>query len=478
LALGLGHAARAEDGAKSAEAPTLLALLPADSVTGHSATLGGVKLDYTATAGTLTLRDGKGERTGAMFYVAYTQKGAPAASRPVTFCFNGGPGAGSAFLHLGAAGPVALETPAIVTDGAGARLKDNPDSWLAFTDLVFIDAMGTGWSRPAKPDDAARLFWGVRQDASTFARAVALWLAHNARTASPKFLAGESYGGFRAVRLAAALQAEEGTLVDGLIMVSPLIDWSFNDTGHNPLADAVHLPSLVASELERRHAFALPPVEESWHWALGEYLTALAGTPPTGEAATKLYDRLGTLTGIPTPVIARSGGWIDPSSHDARIHDGLYVSVYEGSLGIPDPFPNGDDGGDDPLLDGYVRAYGNAFVGYAGEALGYRTDLPYELLSGEVGDKWDWRDRGDIVRGVTDDLRRLLALDPALRVLIAHGYFDLITPFGASRWTIEHLPLGRDRVRLAVYPGGHMLYTRPASRAALAKDVRALEAGH
>jgi len=481
LALLLSLPAMADE--PSAKAPDkdadskLLALLPADSVTEHKGVFAGRTVAYTATAGTLPLRDGNGVRTGLAFYVAYTEKGAPAGSRPITFCFNGGPGAGSAFLHLGVAGPQALEFPANEIDGAGAKLKDNPDSWLAVTDLVFIDAMGTGWSRPVKAEDAPRQFWGVRQDAATFARIVALWIARNGRNASPKYLAGESYGGFRAVALAGALQAEENTLVDGLILVSPLLDWSFGNTDINPLADATHLPSLAAAELERHHRFTPAAVEEAWHWALGDYLTTLAGPPLDGDAAKTFYAKIGGLIGVAPDIVARTGGWINPFAHDIRLHDGLYTSIYEGSIGVPDPFPNGDRGGVDPLLDGYGRAYGNAFVGYATDKLHFKTDLPYELLAGDVGEKWDWRGESGLAIGVTDDLRRLLALNPSLKVFIAHGYFDLITPFSTSRWIAEHMPIGRQRITLRVYPGGHMMYTRPASRAALSRDVRQLIAG-
>src|ERR1700761_3441770 len=182
----LGPIALADEPAKDKdkELTGVLALLPEDSVTKH--TYCAQKLAYSATAGTLALRNDKGERSASVFYTAYPLSGAEAKTRPVAFFFNGGPGAGSAFLHLGAAGPVVLQFPEQETDGVDAKLVDNADSWLPFTDMVFIDAVGTGWSRPAKGEDAAKEFWGVRQDAAACAKAIALWLAKNGRSVSPK----------------------------------------------------------------------------------------------------------------------------------------------------------------------------------------------------------------------------------------------------------------------------------------------------
>ena len=177
------------------------------------------------------------------------------ARRPVTFVFNGGPGAASAFLHLGLAGPRIVDFGPEGRDGAAARLVDNPDTWLAFTDLVMIDPVGTGWSRPAK-SDGGNAFWNVRRDAESIAKFIALYVAHNSRLTSPKYLLGESYGGFRAAKVARALQGDQGIIVSGIVMVSPLIETSFLWGGQQfALGAALHFPSLVASELERTKTF-------------------------------------------------------------------------------------------------------------------------------------------------------------------------------------------------------------------------------
>jgi len=475
-------AARAEDPAAKpvedktaksdrAELGGVLALLPDDSVTKHTLAVSGQKLAYTATAGTLALRDDKGARSASVFYTAYTVAGDP-KTRPVAFFFNGGPGAGSAFLHLGAAGPVVLQFPEQETDGIDAKLVDNPDSWLPFADLVFIDAVGTGWSRPAKPETAGADFWGVKQDAAACAKAVALWLAKSGRTASPKYLIGESYGGLRAIKTARDLQAKQGVLVNGIVMISPLIEWPFlQEADDNPVAEALHLPSFIAAALDRRHNFDPRTMDEFYSYALNEYLTTIAGPPLEGEAAKAFYAKLAGLTDLPEAVIARHRGVLDPGAHDVRADDGRLRSVYDFTVSTEDPFPEGTGPFVDPLLHGYARAYGAAMTGYAAESLGFKTDLTYELLADEVSAKWDQRNDGS---GGIDDLRQMLALDPALHVLVAHGWFDVLTPFAVSRFLIDHLPVGRDRVTLKTYPGGHMLYIRASSRAAFAKDVSAL----
>jgi carboxypeptidase C (cathepsin A) len=456
------------------QGPGVLSLLPPDSVTEHTLYTVGEKLAYTATAGTLNLYEQSGERSAAIFYTAYVVKGA-GRDRPVTFVFNGGPGAASAYLHLGLVGPKILDFGPDGHDAAAARLRDNPHTWLAFTDLVIVDPIGTGWSRTAKPDNTS--FYGVNADAQVMAKAIALYLAHNGRTGAPKYLLGESYGGYRAVKVARALQESQGLVIAGIVMVSPLIDGAGVFGGdHSALNAALQLPSMAAAELERRHAFTPEALAEAEHFALTEYLTTLAGPPPQGEAARAFYAKVAQITGLPVDVVEKARGFVrGVYIKQARAADHAVVSSYDASFAVPDPFPDSDTRhGPDPILDGLTRAYGGAFVGYARDELGFKTEMTYELLARGVSGKWDWDGR----RGSADasgDLRELLALTPSFKLLVADGYTDLVVPYAVNRYALDHIPpIGAaGRVALKLYRGGHMFYTAPASRIAFTADAKA-----
>src|SRR6204780_1897539 len=292
---------------QSGPGPGVLSLLPANSVTEHSIDLPNGKLDYPATAGTFPLFDQSGERSAAIFYTAFVAK-PNEPQRPVTFVFNGGPGAGSAFLNLGLAGP-RIAVFGNGYDGASVHLADNPETWLAFTDLVFIDPVGTGWSRPAKPDGGSA-FWEVHRDAESMAKVIALYVANNGRVSSPKYILGESYGGFRAAKVARALQNNQGIVVSGITMTSPLLEGQFTFGGERALGAALRLPSLVAAELERKGTFSATALAAAEHFALTDYLAALVGPPPKGDAAQAFYKRVAEMTGVPEDVVARTRGFI------------------------------------------------------------------------------------------------------------------------------------------------------------------------
>jgi carboxypeptidase C (cathepsin A) len=452
----------------------LLGLLPADSVTEHSIKIEGRDLPYKATAGTLSIFGGDGERSAAIFYTSYVAEH-QAQNRPVTFVFNGGPGAASAYLHLGLVGPRLLDFGPSQQDGAGAKLVDNPQTWLAFTDLVLIEPVGTGWSRAAKPE-SAKDFFGVRQDAEVMTKTIALYLAHNDRMSSPKYLLGESYGGLRAIKVARDLQQDQGIVVSGIIALSPLLEAPllFGNSKF-ALGAALQLPSLAAAELERRNAFSKDAVRSAEEFAMGDFLTTLAGAAPIGQKADDFYGRVAQQTGLPLDIVRKNHGFVgDAFLKHLRESDRGVVSRYDATFAAPDPFPETDSArNEDPILEGFTRAYGGQFASYARNELGFKTEMTYVLLAEDINGKWDWGRGGRSQVSATDDLRQLLAVNPSFRLMVAQGYSDLVTPYAINKYVIDHLPetIG-NRVKLALYRGGHMLYTRQSSRIEFTADAK------
>jgi carboxypeptidase C (cathepsin A) len=357
-------------------------------------------------------------------------------------------------------------------------MRDNPATWLAFTDLVMIDPVGAGWSRPAKAD-GGNAFYGVRQDAQAVAKVIALYLAKNGRTASPKYLLGESYGGYRAAKVAHVLQHEQGIIMSGIIMLSPVIEGGLTfGSNRSALSAALQLPSLAAAELERTGAFSKEAQAEVERFALTDYLTTLAGPRPQGDAARDFYARVAKLTGLPEDVVTRSRGFIrDAYIKHLRSGEGKIVSRYDATFAVPDPFPEQESArGGDPVLDSLTRAYGAAYAAYARDELGFKTDMSYILLASDIAGKWDWGEgAGRGSASASDDLRELLAFIPSFRLLVAHGYADMVTPYAASRYVLDHLPPMGDpsRTQLVLYRGGHMFYTDAESRRAFSADAKA-----
>jgi len=455
----------------------VLKLLPADAVSEKQVSIDGHPFAYTATAGTLSLYGQSGNRLGAVFFTAYVAKGADAGNRPITFAFNGGPGAASAYLHLGLVGPRIADFGPEGRDGTTAKLRDNPETWLAFTDLVLIDPINTGWSRAARPDDA-KAFQGVNSDANSIAKVIALYVAHNSRSASPKYLLGESYGGFRAAKVARALHNDQGIIVSGIVMVSPMLETSYQwSAERDPFKAALVFPTVAVTELDRTKKYTPQAMADSERFALNEYLPTLAGTPPTGERAQEFYGKIAQLTGLPIETVAKSGGYVR-SAYLNRIREKGQTSTYDASIAIVDPYvetPFSSSG--DPMLEGYLHALSGIFVGYARDELGFKTDMTYTLLARA---QWDWGGSGSRP-GVSYDLRETLSLEPSFRLLVAHGRNDLVTPYGINRYLLDQIrpPAAPDRVQLKTYRGGHMFYFDDAARRAFTADAKLFyQGGH
>ena len=457
--------------------------LPPAAVTYHTATLDREQVPYSAVAGAIKPRDDDGKPTAEIFYVAYNREPED-ASRPITFVFNGGPGAASAYLHLGAIGPKVVETSDVgELIGPPPRLIANEASWIDFTDLVFIDPVGTGYSRATGSKEDSD-FWGVEQDTDSLAAFIRLYLTQVGRTDSPVFLTGESYGGFRAATITRKLQKTTGISPSGLVLVSPALEFSLiYGEDFDPIPWALSLPSYAAVKLESEGITtrvglreALKDVES---YALSDYIVALAsGTERGGQIASA---RVSELTGLPLTKVEKRFARI-PLSFFIKEFDRdnrQLLSRYDGSVSGPDPHPSSNwPRGPDPVLDVTVPLWTTAFVTYAQEDLAFKTEQPYELLNGKVRGKWDFgtRPTRQGYAGVLDDIQRARAANRGLEVLIATGYTDLITPYMTAHYLVKQLPplTGASPITIEDYAGGHMLYLRADTRRALKEDVEAM----
>jgi carboxypeptidase C (cathepsin A) len=454
---------------------------PPSAVTQHSIKLGDETLSYTAEIGALPLRDAQGIVTANIYYVAYTRDPKD-AKRPVSFVFNGGPGAASAYLNLGALGPRVVDT---TTNGEllgpPPRLIDNDQTWLDLTDLVFIDPVGTGFSRATKDEDK---FFGVKQDTEALSEFVRLFLIKFGRMVSPVYFVGESYGGFRAANLTHSLQKSGILSPSGMILISPALEFALlNTDDYDPLAWALSLPSLAAVNFEQQGitgrdalAMALKDVER---YALSDYLVALAsGNKEGGKAASKTVAK---LIGLPLDIVEQQNARITPHLFMKEFDraNGQVLSRYDGSVSGPDPNPaSAWPNGPDPVLDATAPLWTAAFVFYAESELNLKTDTSYKLLNREVRNKWDFgtSPTRQGYAGVIDDIQEARAANPNLAIMIASGYTDLITPYFVPSYLVGQLPelQGARPITVENYAGGHMLYTRPDSRRDLRKDVEAV----
>jgi carboxypeptidase C (cathepsin A) len=453
--------------------------LPPDSTTKQTLALPGRTLAFTATAGSIRLFDDKGEPQADIAYTAYQLDDAEARTRPVTFLFNGGPGAASAYLQLGNAGPWRLPINGdAAVPSAAPDLQPNAETWLDFTDLVFIDPVGTGYSRfVASGDEVRKKFFSVDGDAGSIALTMRRWLEKSDRLSSPKFVATESYGGIRGPKIVHNLQREQGVGVRGLILVSPVLDFR-EFSGSSILQYVWSLPSMAAVARETRGPVAPADMADVERYARGEFLADLVKGEADVEATTRLADKVADLTGIDRAISRRLAGRFDVAEFRRQFDrkDGKVTGRYDASVSGFDPYPDSSFYHfGDPSGDTLIAPLTSAAVDLTTRKLNWRPDGSYELLNGSVEHAWDFG-RGMQPPESISQLRESLALDPKLKVLVAHGLFDLATPYFGSKILLDQLPAfaGPPRVKLVVYPGGHMFYSRDASRGALRAEAQAL----
>jgi carboxypeptidase C (cathepsin A) len=455
--------------------------LPADAHAAQSIQMDGKTLKYTVTVGTLPVRDGDGKTSGEVVYMAYT---VDAPNRPVTFALNGGPGASSVYLNFGAIGPKVLS---VGNEGDSpsdpATLKDNPGTWLDFTDLVFIDPIGTGFSRALVSEaDARKQFYSTTPDIEYLSRVIYDWLVKNDRLSSRKYLVGESYGGFRGPRITNFLQARLGVAMNGVVLVSPYLNPGVDDYADlSPIPWMVTLPSIAAAHLERENKLTSAAMADVIAYTRGEYATDLLKGRSDPEATPRIVKKVTELTGLDPEFVKYSGGRLETGAYlrEAHREEGKLSSVYDSNVTMFDPFPFApEQRANDPILASIIAPTTTAMVDFVTRVVGWRVEARYNALSYEVSRAWDRGD--DLRRGAVDQLRLSVAADPKLRVLIVHGWNDLSCPFMGSVLTVDQMPVMGDPTRVAVkeYPGGHMFYTRPSSRSALHADVEAMYGLH
>jgi carboxypeptidase C (cathepsin A) len=477
-------------------------------------TAGQTPLEYTATAKWLVLRK-KEKPSAEMFSVSYVARDGD-GSRPVAFVFNGGPGASSAYLHMGAVGPQRVAFPATGTlPSLPPQLVQNEASWLAFADLVFVDPVGTGFSRIIEPDPKDKQekqdggkgkrgedekpdpdeYFGAKRDLESLCEFMARWLSENGRWGSPVFIAGESYGGYRVGRLVRMLQEDTGIGLNGAILISPALELSdFADSDYGVTKWIDLLPTMAAGAAFHGRSRAFPAGTQlddvltgAEEFASGDYATFLTrgaslGVPERERALSRLAD----LVGLPVELVTRAEGRVSPIvfARELLRDERKVVGFYDVTITATDPFPDRPDyDAPDPTLAGISPAYTAAINRQLRSEIGVRTDREYRLLSYEVNEAWKEdtkRHFFSLPEGATDSFRYGMALNPHMRAFLTHGRYDMATPFYASdrlRNLMRFDPDTAGRLTVRHFEGGHMFYAWEESRHAFTAAIAEFFAG-
>jgi carboxypeptidase C (cathepsin A) len=456
------------------------------SETTNSVTINGVEIKYRATAGTIVIKDEEGKPHATFFFVAYTKLGGNAtnlAERPITFSFNGGPGSSSVWLHMGLLGPRRVQ---LKEDGGlpapPFKLVNNEYSLLDVTDLVFIDPISTGYSRPLPGEDPKK-YHGVEEDLASVGDFIRLYTTRYKRWSSPKFIIGESYGTTRAAGLSGYLEQHFGIYINGIVLVSSVLDFatiSFN--AGNDLPYILFLPSETAAawyhkklppDLQADRAKALAEAED---FALGDFARALMqGSSLSPAERQQTVKALARLTGLSEDFVDRS---------DLRINDQQFfkelLRTDRQTIGRFDTRRTGEDRdavGDTPEYDPSYTAVLGPFTAtlndYVRRDLKFESDLPYEILTGKVS-PWSFGNAQNRYLDMAETLRAAMSHNPYLKIFVANGYYDMATPYLASRYTFDHIGLPPDlrtNVSMGYYDAGHMMYVNRPSLIQLKKDL-------
>ena len=460
-------------------------------VSNHAIKVKGRQIKYTVTAGTMVIKEettdrekvAEGEKPRAqIFFIAYTKDSVKDASRrPVTFSFNGGPGSSSVWLHLGVLGPRRV----LMKNGGELppppyQLTDNEFSILDETDLVFIDPMNTGYSRPVE-GEKPKEWHGFKKDIESVGDFIRLFATRYNRWLSPKFLIGESYGTTRAAGLSGYLQGRHGMYLNGIMLISVVLDFmTLHFEINNDLPYIVYLPGFTATawyhNVLKPHKPLQTWLKEAEEFALGEYAQALyKGDSLTKDERANIVKKLANYTGISEQFIERSNLRINDRHYFKELlrERGLTVGRLDSRLIGRDRLGITEQAEYDPLLTNIMGPYTAAFYDYVRRELKFESDLPYEILSRFVR-PWSYREFENQYVNVGETLRAAMTYNPYLKVFVANGYYDLGTPYFATEYTFNHLGLDqelRKNVTMEYYEAGHMMYIHMPSLKQMKKDL-------
>jgi carboxypeptidase C (cathepsin A) len=478
------QAAPAEPPKLSIPAKTEAPPPPTVSVTRHKGRFGGQAIDYVATTGETYLTDKDGTPTAAIFSTSYVKAGPADPRRPVTFLFNGGPGSGSVWLHMGAFGPKRVIVPSDAKDDGGPPypLVDNPMSLLDVTDIVFIDPVGTGFSK-ALGKTEPKSFWGVTSDAKSVAQFIRVWLRENGRWNAPKYLGGESYGTTRSAAVVHELEGEYNDVsLNGIILLSTILDFGLQaDVQGNEMQNLVNLPSMATTawyhnRLNPRPASVEAVAAEAREFATGEYAQALLkGSRLGAEERARVRAKLSRLTGLSEDFLERADLRVSPGRfYKELLRDkGLTIGRLDSRYTGVDYDRAGEQPDNDPSFYGIDGAYTAAINAYVRDELGLKLAREYVTIGGV--EDWDWkigsRDETAYLN-VTPYLARAMRENRDLRVFVGQGYYDFATPFFGAEFALTRTGVPTDRVTFAYYNAGHMMYVRDEDLAKLTSDVR------
>ena len=475
-----------DDGRKKEDVAESPVPAPNVSVTKHKGVFGGKAISYTATTGETYLKDKDGKPLAAIYATSYVKDGGD-RNRPITFLYNGGPGSGSLWLHMGAFGPKRVVLPDARDDGAPPYpVVDNAESLLDVTDLVFIDPVGTGFSHAIGKKDP-KDYWGVSADAKSIAEFIRLWLNDNGRWSSPKYIGGESYGTTRSVALINELEGSYNDVaVNGIILISTILDFGATaEVQGNEMPYIINLPSMATTAWYHKRmgnppATVAEAAQQARAFAIGPYAAALLkGNVLPAQERASVRAELARLTGLSEAFVDHAELRISPGRfykellRDRGVSIGRLDTRYTGK----DYDAAGEEPDNDPSFYAIDGAYTAAMNSYARDDLGYKTDRSYVTIGGVSG--WDWKLDGksgrasEVYGSVAPYLGKALRENSGLKVFVGQGWYDFATPFFGAEYAMSRTGFDASRIQYHYYDAGHMMYVRPDDLRKLSADIRA-----